>query len=68
MFSGMFFGTEPQELNAVRTTAEIIKNKVKNITGYDSNIIRFPGGSSNTISRFNNGIMTRLVKMVKENT
>lgn len=43
-----------------------LKMRVKNTTGIDSNIIRFPGGSSNTISRFNNGIMTRLVKMVKE--
>ena len=45
---------------------EKLKTKVKQTTGFDSNIIRFPGGSSNTISRFNNGIMTRLVKMVKE--
>ena len=46
---------------------EKLKTKVKQTTGFDSNIIRFPGGSSNTISRFNQGIMTRLVKMVKEN-
>lgn len=43
-----------------------LKNKVKNTTGLDTNIIRFPGGSSNTISSFNNGIMSRLVKAVKE--
>ena len=42
-----------------------IRNKVKNITGEESNIIRFPGGSSNTISRrYNQGIMTRLTKEV----
>lgn len=46
---------------------EKLKIRVKNTTGIDSNIIRFPGGSSNTISRFNQGIMTRLVKMVKDN-
>lgn len=39
---------------------ELIKNKVKNITGYDSNIIRFPGGSSNSVSKFNPGIMTTI--------
>ena len=41
-----------------------IQNKVKNITGYTSTIIRFPGGSSNTVSRFNRGIMTRLANEV----
>ena len=30
--------------------------------GYRSNIFRFPGGSSNTISSFNPGIMTRLTQ------
>ena len=43
-----------------------LKNKVKNTTGIDSIIIRFPGGSSNTISSFNKGIMSRLVNAVKE--
>ena len=33
----------------------LINNKVKKITGYKSNIIRFPGGSSNTISRISTG-------------
>jgi len=43
-----------------------LKEKVKNITGIDSYILRFPGGSSNTISSFNKGIMTYLTKKVKE--
>lgn len=43
-----------------------LKDKLKNTTGIDSNIIRFPGGSSNTISSFNKGIMSRLSKLVKE--
>lgn len=43
-----------------------LKAKVKETTGIDTNIIRFPGGSSNTISMFNEGIMTRLVKEVKD--
>ncbi len=43
----------------------IIQNKVESITGEKPMIIRFPGGSSNTISRFNPGIMTILTKEVK---
>lgn len=39
-------------------------NIIKNITGVNTKIIRFPGGSSNTVSRFNPGIMTRLTKQV----
>ena len=35
-------------------------------TGAYSDIIRFPGGSSNTVSRFNPGIMTRLCQAVVE--
>jgi len=41
-----------------------IKNKIKEVTGIDSNIIRFAGGSSNTRSSYNKGIMSRLVKEV----
>ena len=41
---------------------EIIREQ----TGAYTDIIRFPGGSSNTVSRFNPGIMTRLVKAVEE--
>lgn len=37
-----------------------LQNKVKDVTGIESKIIRFPGGSSNTVSRFNKGIMTKL--------
>lgn len=40
-----------------------VQDRVKRITGYESKIIRFPGGSSNTISRrYSNGIMTYLTK------
>ena len=35
-------------------------------TGVYTSLIRFPGGSSNTISRFNPGIMTRLAAAVTE--
>ena len=40
-----------------------VQNRVKNITGQESKIVRFPGGSSNTVSRrYSNGIMSRLTK------
>ena len=42
----------------------IIQNKVESITGEKPMIIRFPGGSSNTVSRFNPGIMSILTKEV----
>ena len=39
---------------------------IYDITGIETNILRFPGGSSNTVSRFNRGIMTRLAEQVEE--
>ena len=45
-----------------------ISNKVENIIGKKTNIIRFPGGSSNTVSRnYSIGIMTRLTGVVLNN-
>ena len=41
-----------------------LQKKIKNTTGYTPTITRFPGGSSNTVSSFNPGIMTRLTKLV----
>ena len=42
-----------------------ISDRVKRITGNDSKIIRFPGGSSNTTSRnYKKGIMTELTNLV----
>ena len=38
-----------------------VQDRVKNITGYESKIVRFPGGASNTVSRkYSVGIMSRL--------
>lgn len=40
---------------------KIVSDRVKRITGQTSKIVRFPGGSSNTISRrYSKGIMSRL--------
>lgn len=43
---------------------EQLRQKIKNSTGVDTYISRFPGGSSNTVSSFNKGIMTRLTRLV----
>lgn len=46
-----------------------VQNRVKNATGYTSMLMRFPGGSSNTIStKYDGGqkIMSRLAKAVQE--
>lgn len=42
-----------------------ISNKVEKITGKKSMLIRFPGGSSNTISRYTPGLMSTLVNDVE---
>lgn len=45
---------------------QMISDTVFQYTGIRSNIIRFPGGSSNTTSKkYNKGIMTRLTKEVQ---
>lgn len=46
-----------------------VQDRVKNVTGYTSTLMRFPGGSSNTVSaRYDGGshIMTRLTREVEE--
>ena len=44
-----------------------LQEKIKETTGQETTIIRFPGGSSNTISSFNPGIMTLLTNEVLVN-
>lgn len=39
---------------------------IKNATGVTTTLMRFPGGSSNAVSKFNPGIMTRLTKAVTD--
>lgn len=44
-----------------------VSDRVKRIIGRESKLIRFPGGSSNTVSKhYNQGIMTRLTEEVLE--
>lgn len=39
---------------------------IQSNTGVTSMLLRFPGGSSNTVSNYNPGIMTRLTRLVEE--
>ncbi len=58
-----------QSVNTYFNDLYKIQDKVKRITGYTSNLIRFPGGSSNTVSKsYDNGtkIMTTLTKEVEK--
>ena len=60
---GKIYSSEEAFMKNITT----LRNKIKKTTGCDSSIIRFPGGSSNTVSRdYNLGIMTRLAKLVKK--
>lgn len=44
-----------------------LKNKLKEDTGYDAFVIRFPGGSSNTVSaKYCKGVMSQLVQRVTD--
>ena len=46
----------------------LVSDRVKKVTGEKSDLIRFPGGVSNTVSRhYSTGIMTKLAKEVEEN-
>ena len=56
------YESEEAFLNDLYTMQSIIES----YTGQKSMIMRFPGGSSNTVSWFNEGIMTRLTKLVEE--
>ena len=54
------------EENFIRNV-DALNRKVKNEFGIDMDLLRFPGGTSNTVSRrYNRGIMTRLVPVMKE--
>lgn len=45
----------------------MVSNMVEELIGYRSNVIRFPGGSSNTISdNYSYGIMTELIQTVSD--
>ena len=59
---GQIYSSEENYFNDLN----MLSNIVENSTGYKSKYVRFPGGSSNTVSRFNRGIMTTLSKKLYE--
>ena len=45
----------------------IVKERIEKVTGKSTDLMRFPGGASNTVSRkYNRGIMTQLAKEIEE--
>ena len=60
------YKTVYSSVDAYFNDLQTVQNRVKRITGQESKIIRFPGGSSNTVSRnYSKGIMSKLVVEVK---
>lgn len=58
---GEIYASEEAYFDDLKTIQDVIKEQ----TGQVSTIVRFPGGTSNTVSRkYNTGIMTRLSKML----
>ena len=43
-----------------------MQDVIREQTGQETKLFRFPGGSSNTVSRFNRGIMSRLTRMMSD--
>lgn len=53
-------------VNAYLNDFSLMREKIYKITGSYTNLFRFPGGSSNTVSRFNRGIMTTLTSTMEK--
>jgi len=43
-----------------------MRKRIYETTGVETMLVRFPGGSSNTVSKFNPGIMTTLTQAVED--
>lgn len=57
---GQIYASEEAYFNDLQKILNLIKSQ----SGADTKLLRFPGGSSNTASRFNEGIMSRLTNEV----
>lgn len=58
------YNTIYRSVDAYMQNITMLQNRIRNSTGYNATITRFPGGSSNTVSKYNPGIMTILTKEV----
>ena len=56
------YASEEAYLNDLFSIQSLVRSK----TGKTSTMVRFPGGSGNTVSNFNPGIMTRLTQLLGE--
>lgn len=56
------YSSEEAYFNDVLTMQQLIYDQ----TGVMTTLVRFPGGSSNTVSLFNKGIMTRLTQLLTD--
>ena len=56
------YASEDAYLNDLYSIQSLIRSK----TGKTSTLVRFPGGSGNTVSNYNPGIMTRLTQLLDE--
>lgn len=56
------YASEEAFLEDFAAMQEVIREQ----TGQETRLLRFPGGSSNTVSRFNRGIMSRLTERMSE--
>lgn len=45
---------------------DTLSNRIEESVGYKSKYVRLPGGSSNTVSRFNRGIITKITNDLKD--
>lgn len=59
---GQIYASEEAFFNDLLTMQDLIYQK----TGVKTTLMRFPGGSSNTVSNFNPGIMTKLTRAVQD--
>lgn len=56
------YSSEESYFNDLNKLSDIIEES----SGYKSKYVRFPGGSSNTVSKFNKGIITRLSNLLND--
>lgn len=62
------YSEEYKSVDSYVNTIHVMEEKIKSDTGITTSLIRFPGGSSNTISsKYCEGIMSKLSKIVLQN-
>ena len=60
------YGKIYESVDAYFADLLFMRSRILELTGMETNLVRFPGGSSNTVSKFNPGIMTTLAKAVQD--